>query len=296
MRYLSLFSGIEAASVAWKPLGWEPVAFCEIEKFPCRLLEYRFPDVPNLGDINNITENDVIKLGHIDVVIFGSPCQDLSIGGKQAGLAGLRSGLFFKAVQIIDWAIKHCGCRFALWENVKGAFRTNRGDDFTAVVSHMAGCRNIVTPENGWGTEGVALGDKGLLEWCVLDSQWFGLAQRRKRVFAVLDTGAWYTRGPILLEPQSVSGFDSPRRSSPLPVCLTARGAGSLDDRETYVVDYSGRVRHMTPLENERQMGFPDEWTNIPGAKDGPRYKAIGNSMAVNVIRWIGERINKCPR
>ncbi|MGL4201303.1 MAG: DNA cytosine methyltransferase [Enterobacter roggenkampii] len=292
MRYLSLFSGIEAASVAWEPLGWEPVAFCEIEKFPCRLLAHRFPDVPNLGDITKIKESDIINLGHIDVVVFGSPCQDLSIGGKQKGLAGLRSGLFFKAVEIIKWAVQHCGCRYALWENVKGAFTSNKGDDFTAVVRNLSGCNDIEQPKNGWGTEGVALGDNGLLEWCVLDAQWFGLAQRRKRVFAILDTGAWYTRGPILLEPQSVSGVNPPRQETCVPVCLTARGAGSLDDRETYIVDYSGRIRHMTPLENERQMGFPDNWTDIPGAKDGPRYKALGNSMAVPVMRWIGKRIS----
>lgn len=119
MKYLSLFSGIEAATVAWHPLGWTPVAFSEIDKTASKFLAETYPHVPNLGDVTKITEEMVKSLGKIDVIIFGSPCTDLSIAGKRLGLEGERSGLFRDAIRIIQWARKHCGLRFALWENVR---------------------------------------------------------------------------------------------------------------------------------------------------------------------------------
>lgn len=211
MRYLSLFSGIEAASEAWHTLGWTPVAFSEIEPFPCATLQHKYPKTPNLGDVTKVTGKDIAKLGKIDVVVFGSPCTDLSVAGKRRGLIDAegnftRSGLFFTAINIFQWARKHCGARFALWENVPGAYSNNKGRDFTAVVSYMAGLDDLDTPENGWGTEGCAVGDNGMLEWACLDAQWRGVAQRRRRVFAILDTGDWASRPPILLERQSLRG------------------------------------------------------------------------------------------
>lgn len=219
MRFLSLFSGIEAASVAWHPLGWECAAFSEIEAFPCALLAYRYPSVPNLGDITKITEDQIKALGRLDVIVFGSPCQDLSMAGKRKGLINAdgtvtRSGLFFAAFNIFQWARKHCGARFALWENVAGAYSSNSGQDFAAVVSYMAGLDDVAPPPIGWGKEGCALGDNGLLEWVCLDAQWFGVAQRRRRVFAVLDTGNWQGRPPILLERESLRGNSPPSRSA----------------------------------------------------------------------------------
>lgn len=104
IRYLSLFSGIEAATAAWKPLGWECVAVADIEPFPCKVLKHHYPDVPNLGDVTKVTEDDIAALGRIDLVVFGSPCQDLSVAGKRKGLEGARSGLFFTALDIVRWA------------------------------------------------------------------------------------------------------------------------------------------------------------------------------------------------
>lgn len=212
MKYLSLFSGIEAATVAWHPLGWTPVAFSEIDKFACGLLSDKYPLVPNLGDVTKITEKIVKSLGQIDLIIAGSPCQDLSIAGKQRGLEGERSGLFRDSIRIIQWARKHCGLRFVLWENVPGAFSSNKGRDFAEVVASLAGLENVTTPQNGWGSEGAAVGDNGLLEWACLDAQWFGLAARRKRVFALLDLGDWESRPQILLEPESLRGDSPPSR------------------------------------------------------------------------------------
>lgn len=103
MRFLSLFSGIEAASVAWTPLGWECAAVAEIDPFACAVLAHRHPHVQNLGDITKVTEMQIAALGHLDLVVFGSPCQDLSVAGKRKGFSGERSGLFFPAINIISW-------------------------------------------------------------------------------------------------------------------------------------------------------------------------------------------------
>jgi len=187
MRYLSLFSGIEAATVAWHPLGWECVAVAEIDKFPCALLAHKYPDVPNLGDVSKVTAEDIRALGPIDLVVFGSPCQDLSVAGKRKGLAGARSGLFHVALDIVDWAREHCGARWALWENVPGAFSSQQGRDFATVVEELAGLSECPVPPKGWGNEGAAIGEKAMVEWSTLDAQWFGVAQRRRRVFGLAD-------------------------------------------------------------------------------------------------------------
>lgn len=213
MRFLSIFSGIEAASVAWKPLGWTCVGVAEIDPFPCAVLSHHYPDVPNLGSVTDITDEQIAALGPIDVVVGGSPCQDLSVAGKRAGLAGERSGLFHEQLRIFHAARHLCGARFLVWENVPGAFSSHGGRDFAVVVGAMAGCR-VDVPEDGWGTEGVALGEHGLVEWAVLDAQWFGVAQRRRRVFAVLDVGDWAGRPPILLEPDRLRGDSAPSREA----------------------------------------------------------------------------------
>jgi len=211
LRFLSLFSGIEAASTAWEPLGWEPVAFSEIEPFPCAVLAHHWPHIPNLGDVTQIEMKHIKKLGAIDIVIFGSPCQDLSVAGKRAGLDGERSGLFRSAIRIVRWARKHNKLRFALWENVPGAFSTNSGRDFAAVVREMSGA-DVGVPSDGWKNTGVAFGREGFTEWSVLDAQWFGVPQRRRRVFALSDFGSWRDRPPILFERESLCGNPAPSR------------------------------------------------------------------------------------
>lgn len=391
MRYLSLFSGVEAAHLAWEPLGWECAAVAEIEPAACAVLAHRLgatrprylPDsedyqparyariafgerLLNLGDVRQVTLDDIAALGRIDVVIGGSPCQDLSVAGRRAGLAGARSSLFHEQVRIFDAARHLCGARWLVWENVPGAFSTNDGRDFAVVVGTLAGLQ-LDVPEEGWGNEGVAAGPRGLVEWSVLDAQWRGVAQRRRRVFAVLDTGNWADRPPVLLEPDRLRGDSPPRREAgegaaacagggpdggrisgavtskwakgsggpagdevANMVAHTLRGEGfdASEDgtgRGTPLVpvafhgsqdpDVSGEVTHpvgrnqgqetcvyhaaavrrLTPREAERLQGMPDDWTLAPfGGKpmsDGPRYRMIGNSFAVPVIRWIGEQI-----
>jgi hypothetical protein len=245
MNYLSLFSGMECAHQAWSPLGWQCVGVSEIEPNACALLAHRVPDAPNLGSVTEITDAQIAALGPIDVVIGGSPCQDLSVAGKRAGLAGARSCLFHEQLRIFHAARKHCGARWLVWENVPGAFSSNAGRDFAVVAGAMAGAE-LVTPADGWGSEGMALGTNGLVEWCVLDAQWFGVAQRRRRVFAVLDTGDWASRPPILLEPDGLRGDFAPSRETGEDVAPTIRagaanggaghGARSGDSKDELIV------------------------------------------------------------
>ena len=206
MRYLSLFSGIEAASVAWGQLGWEPVAFAEFDEFPKAVLAHRFPHVPDLGDVTQITEEQIKALGPIDIVVGGSPCQDLSLAGKRKGLkhedgSTTRSGLFDEQMRIFEIAREYNGCRYCLWENVPGAFSSNRGADFAYVLGSMVG-GSVPVPFDGWKSGGVAINSDGsrIVEYRVLDAQYFGVPQRRRRIFALLDTREWWSRQPILFE------------------------------------------------------------------------------------------------
>lgn len=134
----------------------------------------------------------------------------------QTGGGTTRSGLFIDAMRVIRWARKNNGCRFAVWENVLGAFSSNSGRDFGIVVSEMVGLPEIPTPPQGrkWGKEGCAVGPDGMVEWSTLDAQWFGVAQRRQRVFAISDFGDWANRPPILLEPHSLRGDFAPSREA----------------------------------------------------------------------------------
>lgn len=219
IRYLSLFSGIETASLAWEPLGWTPAAFAETDSFACELLRQRFPGVANLGDVKALTQERLAALGPLDLVVGGSPCQDLSVAGQQRGLEGARSGLFHEQIRIFRAAHGACGARWLLWENVPGALSSHRGRDFAVVVGAMAGIDTVDVPTHGWGTQGVALGRAGLLQWRVLDAQYFGVPQRRRRLFAFLDTGDWVHTPPVLLEPEGLPGnpaaSGSPGQSPP---------------------------------------------------------------------------------
>lgn len=179
-RYVSIFSGVEAASLAWEPLGWEPVAFSEIEPFPCAVLAERWPDVPNLGDITKINWKEEID-GAIDLVVGGSPCQSFSVAGKREGLKGA-SGLMFEYIR----CVQELRPRWFLWENVPGALTSEDGGAFGQLLSEM--------DELGYG-----------LAWRVLDAQFFGVAQRRRRLFLVGHLGA-ESPAEVLFEPDCLSG------------------------------------------------------------------------------------------
>jgi DNA (cytosine-5)-methyltransferase 1 len=347
MRYLSVCSGIEAATVAWHPLGWKPVAFSEIDKFPSRVLAHHYPDVPNLGDMTKYEEWD---FGAIDLFVGGTPCQSFSVAGLRKGLDDPRGNLMLTFGAIAN----RFRPRWLVWENVPGVLSSNGGRDFGSFLGMLG--------KLGYG-----------FAYRVLDAQYFGVAQRRRRVFVVGYFGDWRRAAAVLFERHSLQGHPAPSRETRKDITsftptsiggysegcgtlrangddigggsetlvaaavmttqfgcvagsLTARydsspcadrgmnvvaqpiafgvgekpevahclrsGASKADKHEstTYAVQQMA-VRRLTPVECERLQGFPDDYTNIPKAADGPRYKALGNSMAVPVMRWIGKRI-----
>lgn len=183
MRYISIFSGIEAASVAWEPLGWEPVCFSEIDEFPSAVLTARFPDVPNYGDITKIDWKEVAaRHGAVDVVVGGSPCQSFSIAGGRESLRG-ESRLMFEYIRAVD----EVRPRWLLWENVCGVLSA-RDDAFGQLLENLS--------QLGYS-----------LAWRVLDAQFFHLAQRRQRVFLVGHLGGMGGEpAAVLFDSESVRG------------------------------------------------------------------------------------------
>lgn len=302
MRYISLFSGIEAATVAAEGLGWEPICFAEIDPFPSAVLKEHYPDVPNVGDVSKV---DWRKYkGKCDLIVGGSPCQSFSIAGKREGLNGA-SGLMWEYVR----AIREIRPQWILWENVPGALSSSGGEDFRCLLSSL--------DDLGYG-----------LAWRILDAQFFGVPQRRRRIFLVGHFGA-QPPTEVLFEPESLRGYfdtsaekrqaltERAGRSSKSCTLLVrcgceGGGKGALVSDEVSLTlstsnvqtlfDNRGDemiVRKLTPMECERLQGFPDGYTRIPyrgkpaeDCPDAPRYKALGNSMAVPVMRWIFERLD----
>jgi DNA (cytosine-5)-methyltransferase 1 len=380
MHFLSVCSGIEAASVAWHPLGWRAAAFSEIEPFPCAVLEQRWPGVPNLGDM---TQHEHWKLSGTELVVGGTPCQAFSVAGLRKGLADPRGNLTLVFLGIVD----QIRPRGVVWENVPGVLSDASG----AFGAFLGGLGQL-----GYG-----------FAYRVLDAQYFGVPQRRRRVFVVGHIGGlWQRAAAVLFERAGLCRDPSPRRETgqrvalPVtgrvdrggshreaegnnlvaPIAFGAKDSGadcgeevsptlrssnhdqskpnsgwnvaiaiqevskrtgrSTDDvacgigiasdgdpmftlqsgaqhgiahalrsegfdasedgtgRGTPLVACPVAVRRLTPRECERLQGFHDDYTLIPWrgrpaaqCPDGPRYKALGNSMAVPVMRWIGERI-----
>ena len=375
MIYGSVCSGIEAATVAWEPFGWQPAFFSEIEKFPCQLLACRYGSnmpnepacqngVPNLGDMKNY---DRWGKYSIDLLVGGTPCQDFSIAGLRAGLAGERSSL----VIVFAHIIRKYRPRWIVWENVPGVFTNHGGQDFESILGLFTGQR-VRKPESGWKNAGYAVGYKNAysVAWRVIDAQYArvdgfprAVPQRRRRVFLVGSLGANKYPAAVLFDRESVfgdfapsgetgqsaaariagstgtSGGDQPVLTAPVASTLNANYGmkygqdnqhvdagcplfvcerGTEDDKAIAFDCLSGgktansvsnipgalhgvgraaiatksQVRRLMPIECERLMGFPDDYTKLnEKTADAPRYKALGNSMAVNCMRWIGARI-----
>jgi DNA (cytosine-5)-methyltransferase 1 len=365
MRYLSICSGIEAATVGWHPLGWAPWAFAEVEAFPSAVLAHHYGSnlpgdalsrnaPPNLGDITKFKDWPDAA---IDVLVGGTPCQSFSVAGLRRGIDDPRGNLALVYLAIAD----RYRPEWVVWENVPGVLSSSGGRDFGAFLGGLG--------QLGYG-----------FAYRVLDAQYvrvdgYGRAvpQRRRRVFVVGHLGSWRRAAAVLFEPESMSWNFAPRReagqgtSVSVAPCLRAGGnetggdrpygtdvdtcdsliafgaqnsasqgdgvpvgyCATLDKSKTPAVafDLRGRdggamlegphetanmraasggssrsyvaeqwaVRRLTPHECERLQGFPDGYTAVPyrgkPAADGPRYKALGNSMAVNCMRWIGRRI-----
>jgi DNA (cytosine-5)-methyltransferase 1 len=324
-------SGIEAATVAWHPLGWEPVAFSEINPFASAVLAHHWADVPNLGDLTN-HESWPIEPGAIDLLVGGTPCQSFSIAGLRQGLADPRGNLALTYLAILD----RLRPRWFIWENVPGVLSSNGGKDFGSFIGALG--------DIGYGFAYRVLD----AQYCRVDGFERAVPQRRRRVFVVGHLGDWKRAAQVLFKPKGVRGDSASsrkaRKASPdgartraasrdgcdgrdglVPdLCKTLTTRVHLDSEiETFIpvvadpitsnegntyshagnnagklhicISQSMGIRRLTPRECERLQGFPDDHTLIPyrgkPASDAPRYKAIGNSMAINAMRWIGRRI-----
>lgn len=203
MKYLSICSGIEAASVAWHDLQWQAVGVSEIEPFPCALLQHRFPAVPNFGDM---TKHETWPLAprSVDLVVGGTPCQSFSVAGLRAGMADPRGNLALTFLAIVD----RLRPEWVVWENVPGVLSSNGGRDFGAFLGALV--------ELGYG-----------FAYRILDAQHFGVAQRRRRVFVVANATDWRRAAAVLFEPESLRGDPAPRRAKRQGAAASA--SGSLD-------------------------------------------------------------------
>ena len=244
----SLFDGIGGFPLAAVHCGGVPVWASEIEPFPMRVTKLRFPDMIHVGDI---TKLDGAKLPPVDVICGGSPCQDLSVAGLRKGLAGERSGLFMDQVRIVkemraederrgvsDDFIRP---RYLVWENVPGAFSSANGEDFRAVIEEIVHIKDstchVPRPDTGrWESAGAAiLGDQFSLAWRVLDAQYWGVAQRRRRIFLVADFGG-LTAPKILFEQERLLGDPAESQGKGKRVTTTA-GNSSADSGGSRVAE-----------------------------------------------------------
>lgn len=308
----SICSGIEAASVAWEPLGLSFKWFSEIATFQSAVLKEKFPDVPNLGDMNDIP-NSILeeRVCAPDLICGGTPCQAFSLAGRKKGLDDERGNLTLKFVDIIEANDKVrqknglTPCTI-FWENVEGVL-TDKTNAFGCLLSELAGFSNVIEMSK-WPSAGIIKGPKRNIAWRVLDSKYFGLPQQRKRLY-VLAGGKEFMPENILFEehtsefkeyPSGKLKFDKEGYKFQIfreySDCLYSaygtkwNGNAAAYNGSLFVVQ-DGNIRRLSPLECERLMGFPDDYTKIKGAKRTNRYQAIGNSWAVPVVRWIGKRL-----
>jgi DNA (cytosine-5)-methyltransferase 1 len=240
-------------------------------------LAHHYPTVPLHGDFTTIGAD---QYGAIDLLVGGTPCQSFSIAGLRGGLGDDRGNLALEYLRLADRKRP----RWLVWENVPGVLSSNGGRDFGSILGGLVEC--------GYG-----------FAYRVLDAQYFGVPQRRRRVFVIGCLGSGASAAAVLFERQGFSGHnkalcEASKRSGSVFPTLTRKCCQSYREEEGYILSKDGRIRLATPLECERLQGFPDNFTAIPWRKkaakdcpDGPRYKALGNSMAVPVMRWIGERI-----
>jgi len=234
----SLFAGVGGFDLGLEAAGWKCAWQVEWDKECQQVLAHHWPDVPRWGDVRDVIGSE---LPRVDLVTFGSPCQDLSVAGKRAGLDGARSGLFYEAIRIIKEHRDDTNGRyprFAVWENVVGALSSNHGHDFAAAVDSLAEI----------GAVDIA--------WRVLDARWFGVPQRRRRIFVVADFGSEHASA-LLTEPASVRRH--PGSSG------TTRADAAADAGGRVAVGFSENQR------GELTTGGGQAWTGLPRSDDRER-------------------------
>lgn len=328
----SLCSGIEAASFVLKPLNVKPLWLSEIAAFQSRFLSIKHPNVPNLGDMNDIPS--MIAEGKIDIpdlLCGGTPCQSFSLAGWRKGIDDGRGQLTLKYIDIVN-AIdeqrlkSHKNRVVFFWENVEGAL-TDKTNAFGCFLAGLLGLEEPIKVRK-WTSAGVVYGKDRNIAWRVLDAKYFGLPQQRKRIY-VLGGGKdfhpeniLFERGELMSDPfkQNVTQteptlFDNENQVKQIDFklvkevdnhsievfrsysdCLYAaygtkwNGNAAAFNGSLFLAQ-NGRLRRLSPLECERLMGFPDNYTLIEKCRDTQRYQAVGNSWAVPVIHWIAERL-----
>ncbi|WP_312405255.1 DNA cytosine methyltransferase [Rhizobium sp.] len=243
LTYLSVCSGIEAASVAWHPLGWRAVAYSEIEKFPSAVLKHHYPDVPNLGDFTKI---DVRTLGRVDILAGGTPCQAFSVAGLRQSLADARGNLSLEFVRLAHELAANNGLRNVVWENVVGVLST-KDNAFGCFLAGLVGADSAIEPprRGKWGGAGMVSGPKGTASWRVLDAQYFGVAQRRRRVIVVADFGNGADPAAVLFEQDGLRRHSPPSRKKGENVAGAAAGGTGSGGRG---VARTGDTRGQNPV------------------------------------------------
>ena len=310
----SVCSGIEAASVAWSHLDFDFKWFSEIAPFPAAVLKEKYPSIPNLGDMNDIP--NLIMTNAVDapdMICGGTPCQAFSLAGWKNGLNDDRGNLTLRFVDIIeasDTVRMSQGKRRSIvfWENVEGVL-TDKTNAFGCLVSSLAGLSDVVECSK-WPNAGIVRGPKRNVAWRVLDAKFFGLPQQRRRLYVLAGDTDFYPEN-ILFEKHNGKLTEYPKSDlvfrkedhcfevfREYTDCLYSaygtkwNGNAAANNGSLFVVQ-DNRIRRLSPLECERLMGFPDNYTYLDCAKKTNRYQATGNSWAVPVVRWIGERITK---
>lgn len=308
----SVCSGIEAASVAWKSLGFKFDWFSEIADFPSQVLKNKYKSIPNLGDMNNIPEMLINgKISIPDLICGGTPCQAFSLAGWKQGLNDNRGNLTLKFVDIIEANDKKRKERkqqntIIFWENVEGVL-TDKTNAFGCLISSLVGLNDVIIKKK-WPNAGIIRGPKRNIAWRVLDAKFFGVPQQRRRLY-VLGGGTDFYPENILFELHNGKLLDFPKSKLVFEKdghkfeifreytdCVYSaygtkwNGNAAANNGSLFIVQ-DNRLRRLSTVECERLMGFPDNYTNLPNAKKTSRYQAVGNSWVVPVIKWIGNRL-----
>jgi len=271
MKYFSTFSGIGGFDLALDEAGHKCIGYSEIKQSAISVYENKFPNIKNYGDIKRIK-----TLPNFDILVGGTPCQDFTILGKREGLQGSESSLFYEFVKIL----KKKKPSYFIFENVKGSMSSNGGKDFAIMQIELSNC--------GYD-----------IQWQVLNSKNFGLAQNRQRVYIVgcIRGKSWKGFFPIRTSSESSirrikeinGGFHRYRTYSVKGIAPTLTAYQKAGYARVKIQSGKRTIRELTPIEYERLQGFPDNWTDV-GLNKYERYELIGNAVSVNVVKAI---INK---
>lgn len=307
-----LFDGIGGFVIPAKKHGIKTLWESEIDKYCIKLEKEKF-GIKQYGDITKIE-----SVEPVDIITFGSPCNNLSLCGDKTGLQGKDSGLFFEAIRIINRMLEDTNGKypkFIMWENVMGSLSSNKGDDFRTVLEEITQS-NIPMPRfNKWSKSGMVRNNRCNLEWRVFNSQYWGVPQSRKRVLLVADFRKERRNSEEILFEQFRKEWNIEKDKRKQDECYNSddgiirttgggkqitstifasygtkwNGNSGAYTGNHFVVEDEKMLRRITPLECERLFGFPDNWTY--GYKDTIRYRMIGNSVVIPIIDYIYGRI-----